>query len=115
MRISDWSSDVCSSYLPVVLERASFGAADLDRRVGGRLGLRAVQPFERQLAVELIVMLRRIGEMRVRAGAVARRQRRAAGPAIALGARPPRAPGPAMGPVGLCRLAAPAQLLSTRL
>src|SRR3546814_4799652 len=89
MRISDWSSDVCSSDLPcadlakrargahqpVVLERAFFGAADLDRRVGRRPRLRTVQPLERQLAVELIVMLCRVGEMRVQIGRASCRER----------------------------------------
>src|SRR3546814_9044445 len=53
--------------------------------------------------------------MRVRAGAVARRQRRAAGPVIALGARLRRARGLAIGAVVLFRLAGPAEILEREL
>src|SRR3546814_6917812 len=69
----------------VVLERGLLGRRDRKGRGRGRPGLRLAEAFERKLAIELVVVLRGVGEIAVGGRLVACRERGAAGPVIALG------------------------------
>src|SRR3546814_11076984 len=76
MRISDWSSDVCSSDLEVAarpIEQDMVGHAD---RVGGAVARQAVHRLARDLAGKLLVQrLRLLGRQPRRAGFGAARGR----------------------------------------
>src|SRR3546814_7942167 len=78
MRISDWSSDVCSSDLEVAarpIEQDMVGHAD---RVGGAVARQAVHRLARDLAGKLLVQrLRLLGRQPRRAGFGAARGRTA--------------------------------------
>src|SRR3546814_19090245 len=69
----------------VILEFGLFGRGDLKGRGRRRPGLRLAATFERELAVELVVMLRSVRAIAVGGRLVARRERGAAGPIITLG------------------------------
>src|SRR5690606_19375570 len=71
----------------VILERGLFGRRDLDARSGRRTRLRAAEAFERELAIKLIIMLRRVCKIGIGGLGVACRKRCAPGPVIALRAR----------------------------
>src|SRR3546814_10861190 len=59
----------------VILEFGLFGRGDLKGRGRRRPGLRLAETFERELAVELVVMLRSVREIAVGGRLVARRER----------------------------------------
>src|SRR3546814_20185261 len=76
MRISDWSSDVCSSDLPgaVRLDNAGFDIAEIgvDDEIADALGIdRAADLAEPLLILPGEILAQRIGDQRGDAGAVA--------------------------------------------